>query len=117
MRAGGGVLHGGQRGVDLERLGKVLGALDFEVVVGDAANKKGTKCRRLLTLCQIRQVWAGSVLERRQRRIDLERIGQLDDAFGSVGARCTAEGEARDTTQRVAGEAADEGRAKSVSGC
>ena len=50
VRAGGGVLHGGQRGVDLERLGKVLGALDFEVVVGDAANKKGTKCQRLLTL-------------------------------------------------------------------
>ena len=50
VRAGGGVLHGGQRGVDLERLGKVLGALDLEVVVADAANKKGTKCQRLLTL-------------------------------------------------------------------
>ena len=47
VRAGGGVLHGGQRGVDLERLGKVLGALDFELVEADAANKKGTKCRLL----------------------------------------------------------------------
>ena len=58
----------------------------------------------------------GGVLERRQRRIDLERIGQLDDAFGSVGARY-AEKALRDTTKRIAGEAADEGRAKSVSGC
>ena len=74
-------------------------------------------CQRLLTVCRIRQVWAGGVLERHQRRVDFERIGQLDDAFGSVGARCTAEEAARDTTQRVAGEAADEGRAQSVSGC
>ena len=84
VRAGGGVLHGGQRGVDLERLGKVLGALDFEVVVGDAANKKGTKCQRLLTLCQIRQVRAGgNAPDEGERRVDLERLSDGLDALGS----------------------------------
>ena len=39
---GGGVLDARQRAVDLERLGEVFGANEPDVVVGDAANGKGT---------------------------------------------------------------------------
>ena len=39
--AGGGVLDGGQRRVDRERLGKELGALDIDVIFGDAADASG----------------------------------------------------------------------------
>ena len=54
---GGGVLDGGQRRVDLERLSKELGALGSEIVAADAANVGGAqRCQRLLTLFQIRKV-------------------------------------------------------------
>ena len=42
-RAGGGVLDGGQRRVDLQRRSKELGALGSDFVARDAANGKGTK--------------------------------------------------------------------------
>ena len=49
----GGALQPGERLVDLDCLGEVLGASGSDVVGGDAANGKGIKCQRLLTLCQI----------------------------------------------------------------
>ena len=39
----GGALQPGDRGVDLERLGEVLGANGSDVVAVDAANEKGTE--------------------------------------------------------------------------
>ena len=73
-----------ERGVDLERLGEVLGANGPDVVAIDAAIGKGAECQRLLTLCQIRKVRAcGGVLDGGQRRVDLERLGDGLDAFGT----------------------------------
>ena len=73
-----------ERGVDLERLGEVLGANGSEEVEGDAANGKRTECQRLLTLFQIRKERAGGgVLDGGQRRVDLERLGDGLDALGS----------------------------------
>ena len=39
----GGVLHGRERRVDLERLGDGLGAYGSELVAAEAANEGGTK--------------------------------------------------------------------------
>ena len=43
VKAGGGVLDGGQRQVDHERISKVLDAIGSEAVAGDAANGRETE--------------------------------------------------------------------------
>ena len=63
---------------------------------------EGTKCQRLLTLCQIRKVgMRGDALDGGERRVDLERLGKDRGALGS---------------EAVPADAADAGGA-SVSGC
>ena len=65
--------------------------------------ERARKCQRLLTLYLIRKVRAGGgVLDKGQRRVDLERLGDVLGTFGStdIGSK-HGPGEAANNGHRV----------------
>ena len=90
--ARGGALERRECRVDLERLSNMLRALGFETVVAEAASEG--RARVSAATDSLGMGGRSSALERRERRVDHER---LCDVLGSLGFNA------------VAGEAASEG--------
>ena len=80
MGAGGGALERGERRVDLECLGGVLGSLGADAVALEAANEGGVQ---VSAAADTLGVGVGlRVLELLERRVDFERLGEALRALG-----------------------------------